>query len=517
MLKERVLQITKEMVGIYSPTNTAEEQKVEAYLLNLLQDMPYFKAHPENCGAFACTDDCFARSTIYGLVEGKSKKTVVFMGHHDVVSTEVYGALENVATDVDALLAKLQSVELNEEATADLASGEWMWGRGTCDMKGGTAAQLAVLEKYSQNPDAGSILFISVPDEEAFSVGMRSCLPLLKDLRERYGLEYEVAINCEPNSVEDGKQVIYSGSVGKMLPVVLVQGKAVQIGSYPQGVNPLAALAEIICASEADYNISDTYGEESTVPPVWNFARDLKPGYDFSLPRRAAGYCNVLTFSKTPEQIMNWFVDKCKVGAQAAMAKQGCGHSLKVMTYGELLQIAQTKTGYDDFYKELQAAMTMKLQVEQLDFPSITLRAMEAVLDFTGIDEPVIIAAFAPPYYPALNSGKLVGESFKEVVEYLGTLLPVKCKEYFMGISDCSYLGVDAEFDSKALAANMPCWGKLYSYDMEALAKLQIPFLLLGPWGKDLHQRTERVHIESLGVVLPKVLQGICKYIWKSE
>ena len=214
---------------------------------------------------------------------------------------------------------------------------------------------------------------------------------------------------------------------------------------------------------------------------------------------------------------MNWFVDKCKLGAQAAMAKQGCGHSFKVMTYGELLEIAQSKAGYVSFYENLQTQMTQMLQVEQLDFPSITLRAMEAVLDFTGIDEPVIITAFAPPYYPALNSGKLVGECFKKVVEHVGILLPVKCKEYFMGISDCSYLGVDAEFDSKALAANMPAWGKLYSYDMEALAKLQIPFLLLGPWGKDLHQRTERVHIESLGVVLPKVLQGICDYIWKSE
>lgn len=517
MLKERVLQITKEMVGIYSPTNTAEEQKVETYLLNLLQSMPYFKEHPENCGAFACADDCFGRSTIYGLVEGKSKKTVVFMGHHDVVSTEVYGALENVATDVDALVAKLQGVDLPEEASCDLASGEWMWGRGTCDMKGGTAAQLAVLESYAQAPDAGSILFISVPDEEAFSVGMRSCLPLLKDLRERYGLEYEVAINCEPNSVENGKQIIYSGSVGKMLPVVLVQGKSVQIGSYPQGVNPLAVLAEIICATEADYQISDKLGEESTVPPVWNFARDLKPGYDFSLPRRAAGYCNVLTFSKTPAQIMDWFVGKCNQGAQAAMAKQGCGHSLKVMTYGELLKVAQAKANFEEFYSELQVAMTEKLQVEQLDFPSITLWAMEQVLDFTELDEPVIITAFAPPYYPALNSGKLVGEGFKKVVDFVGTLLPIKCKEYFMGISDCSYLGMDAAFDSEALAANMPAWGKLYSYDMEALAKLQIPFLLLGPWGKDLHQRTERVHVESLGVVLPKVLQGICKYIWKSE
>ena len=517
MLKEKVLEITKELVKIYSPTNTAEEQKVEEYLLQLLKGMPYFKEHPENCGAFAAADDCFGRSTIFGLVLGKSKKTVVFMGHHDVVSTEVYGALANVACEPELLEQKLASVDLPEEASRDLASGEWLWGRGTCDMKGGTAAQLAVLESYAKNPEAGSILFISVPDEEAFSVGMRSCLPLLKDLRERYGLEYEVALNCEPNSVENDKQIIYSGSVGKMLPVVLVQGKSVQIGSYPQGVNPVAVLAEIICATEADYQISDTLGEESTVPPVWNFARDLKPGYDFSLPRRSAGYCNVLTFSKTPAQIMDWFVGKCNQGAQTALAKQGCGHSLKVMTYGELLKIAQERTDFDDFYKNLQAEMTRKLQVEQLDFPSITLWAMEEVLNFTGIDYPVVITAFAPPYYPALNSGKLVGEGFKKVVDFVGTLLPVKCKEYFMGISDCSYLGMDAEFDSEALAANMPCWGKLYSYDMEALAKLQIPFLLLGPWGKDLHQRTERVHIESLGVVLPKVLQEVCGFVWNEE
>ena len=515
MFKERVIQLTKELVNIYSPTNTAEEQKVEQYLLQLLQGMPYFKEHLEMCGAFAAADDCFERSTIYGLVLGKSKKTIVFMGHHDVVSTEVYGALADVATDVDTLACKLQGVDLPPEAKADLESEQWMWGRGTCDMKGGTAAQLAVLESYAQAPEAGSILFISVPDEEAFSVGMRSCLPLLKELRERYGLEYEIAINCEPNSVEDGKQIIYSGSVGKMLPVVLVQGKSVQIGSYPQGVNPVAVLAEIICATEADYGISDSLGEESTVPPVWNFARDLKPGYDFSLPRRGAGYCNVLTFSKTPAQIMDWFVAACNKGAQAAMAKQGCGHTLKVMTYGELLEIAKEQIGFAAFYNELQVQMVRKLHEEQLDFPSITLWAMEQVLDFTGMDFPVVITAFAPPYYPALNSGKLVGAGFKEVVDFVGTLLPVKCKEYFMGISDCSYLGMDAAFDSEALAANMPCWGRLYGYNMQALAELRIPFLLLGPWGKDLHQRTERVHMQSLGEVLPRVLQEICSYVWK--
>ncbi len=516
MFSKRILEITKELVAIYSPTNTVQEQKVEKYLLKLLQSMPYFEQNPEQCGAFAAADDAFGRSTVYGLVLGKSKKTVVFMGHHDVVSTEVYGALEDVALKPEALVKALAEVDLDADAQADLTSGEWLWGRGTCDMKGGTAAQLAVLEQYAQNPEAGSILFVSVPDEEAFSVGMRSCVTLLASLREKHGLEYELALNCEPNSIEDGKQVVYSGSVGKMLPVVLVQGKAVQIGSYAQGVNPVAVLAQIICETEADYNISDTLGEEKTVPPVWNYARDMKPGYDFSLPQRAAGYCNVLTFSKTPQQIMEWFVRGCKVGAQAAMTRQNCGHTIKVLTYSELLNLARVQEGFTAFYENLQEGMRKKLQEEQLDFPTITLWAMEEVLNFTAINEPVVITAFAPPYYPALNSGKLKGAAFQNVTDFVGTLLPVKFKEYFMGISDCSYLGVDAAFDSNTLAQNMPAWGKLYSYDMQALAQLQIPFLLLGPWGKDLHQRSERVHLHSLCNVLPQVLQEVCSFVWKN-
>ena len=49
------------------------------------------------------------------------------------------------------------------------------------------------------------------------------------------------------------------------------------------------------------------------------------------------------------------------------------------------------------------------------------------------------------------------------------------------------------------------------------LDDLENTAVLLGPWGKDLHQRTERVHIESLGVVLPKVLQEVCGFVWNEE
>ena len=35
---------------------------------------------------------------------------------------------------------------------------------------------------------------------------------------------------------------------------------------------------------------------------------------------------------------------------------------------------------------------------------------------------------------------------------------------------------------------------------------MNIPAVLLGPWGKDIHRRTERVNRKSLLVELPEIL-----------
>ena len=51
------------------------------------------------------------------------------------------------------------------------------------------------------------------------------------------------------------------------------------------------------------------------------------------------------------------------------------------------------------------------------------------------------------------------------------------------------------------------------SYHLDSLKKLQIPFLLLGPWGKDLHEGTERVHIDSVSRKLPHILDAIISYV----
>lgn len=512
MLAKRILSITEEMMALYSPTNTAGERAVEEYLLRQLQQMPYFQQHEKQCGACPVPEDVWQRSCIYGLVLGKSRRTVIYMGHHDVVDTSAYGRLSEIATSPEALRKALAETQLNDEAHEDLLSGKWLFGRGSCDMKGGTAAQLAVLESYAAKPQDGSLLFLSVPDEESFSAGMRGCLPLLDRLRKQYNLSYELAVNCEPNSRSQGVQTVYSGTVGKLLPCVLVQGRPVQIGSYYDGINPVALLAAIVSRTEADKAMIESEGEEKTIPPVWNFMRDFKQVYDFSLPRRAGAYCNVLTFKRQAGEVLDWLQENCGQAAAEVMAKIGSAEQIPVLSYAQLLAKVQKLEGFDEFMASLQKQMQAK---RQQDFPSLSLWAMEQVLDFAQITDPIIVIGFAPPFYPSLQSRRL-RDGFTAVENFLQQHFPVRIARYFMGISDCSYLGEEGSA-AAAFRANTPVWGSLYSFDGQILSQLQIPFLLLGPWGKDLHQRTERVHIESLCRELPEMLQILNRFIWQTR
>ena len=56
----------------------------------------------------------------------------------------------------------------------------------------------------------GNVLFLSVPDEESYSVGMRGAAGFLADLREREKLSYDLLIDLEPwaGTRRDRKQCV---------------------------------------------------------------------------------------------------------------------------------------------------------------------------------------------------------------------------------------------------------------------------------------------------------------------
>ena len=586
IMKNKIMEILRGLMACGGVTNTEKEIITENWLLDFFRQLPYFQKYPERCGRFPIPGDPLRRGTVWALVNsggggcGKNTAegndtavknggggtpktnatvpTVIFMGHHDVVSADVYGEAAPWAFDPDAITKHLNEENLSPEAYTDLISGEWIFGRGSCDMLGGTAVQMAVLseqaeaalkdeeeakekqqrsvaanlagnfvteekspredlaetEESNNTEHHGALLFISVPDEESFSVGMRGTLPLLEQLKEQHGLDYRLAVCAEPNNrLPDGRtQVVHSGSIGKLLPVVLVQGKVVQIGSYRDGVNPLGILSRIVAETEGDESFTETCEGEHSVPPVWMYARDLKEGYDFSLPHRAAGYCNVLTFRKTPAQVMAYFLGKIKT----AVAETS--QPVAVMTWVTLWQQAKQRKGFPEFWKETEEMQKKMLREQHKTFPEVTLWLMERTLDFLHADQPLVVFGFAPPYYPAVRSEEMKkADRFAIYKKALAALQKIKTEPYFQGVSDCSYCGLTEEAQSPAYQANTPLWGKDYRFDMEALVRLQIPFFLLGPWGKDLHQIGERVNCSSLTEEYPEVLRKLLRCVWLSK
>src|SRR5690606_21858377 len=126
---------------------------------------------------------------------------------------------------------------------------------------------------------------------------------------------------------------------------------------------------------------------------------------------------------------------------------------------------------------------------------------------------PAIVLLYAPPYYPAVNSTEdaLVRDTvalMQDTARKLGTKL--EQVHYFNGICDLSYVNYkDDSAGWTAYERNTPVWGDTYTIPFEGMRKLTAPVLNVGPLGRDAHQRTERVHIDSAFRRLPIMLETL--------
>ena len=75
---------------------------------------------------------------------------------------------------------------------AELREGR-LWGRGSCDMKGGVAALLAATAKLVRDPLPGALIVALTADEEHASLGMEALV--------RSGIRADAAVVCEPTSL----------------------------------------------------------------------------------------------------------------------------------------------------------------------------------------------------------------------------------------------------------------------------------------------------------------------------
>jgi arginine utilization protein RocB len=524
-------------VKVRSDTFTDMERDIEPFLMDFFNSINYFKNNPEHFGTYKIKNDTFNRSVSWGLVKGKGDDTVVLIHHNDVVDIEDFKTLKPYAYSPSELEIELLKIkeDLLAEAKEDLESGDYIFGRGTADMKGGGAIQLALLKRYSELENLyGNILLISVPDEENLSAGMLSAVLLLKELKEKYKLNYLMMINSEPHQrVNKDVGILSEGSVGKMMPFFYVRGFLSHVGKVFEGFNPVSLLAEIVHKTELNLQLSDFFENEASPPPTWLYFKERKYNYDVSLPPSVGGCLSILTLNREPSSMLESIREICTEAFTEIISSMNHKYEIyrmktnklyeplpwkaKVVTFKELYDEAYEVHGevFKHHYNKALEEIKVKVQAGDVSMIESNFFLVEAIYDFINDISPRVVIGLAPPYYPNVSNIYIENISSKakylsdRIIEYsLKHFKQAYSREYFFtGISDLSYTSISNSKDiAKALVGSMPLFGSLYSIPLEEVEGLSMPCMNIGPWGKDFHKLTERVLKEDLFYRSPELL-----------
>ena len=74
-----------------------------------------------------------------------------------------------------------------------------------------------------------------------------------------------------------------------------------------------------------------------------------------------------------------------------------------------------------------------------------------------------------------------------------------------MGISDLSYTGMEGNQNFDSFTSNIVGYGITYDLNLEALSRLNIPGVVFGGEGKDIHKNTERLNMPYSLKVVPEL------------
>lgn len=527
---EALEELLCEVVGWESRTFSQGEKDFPVKLQEKLKLLPYFKEHRDYVHLHDADKGRRSLTAVYRHPDAEVTKTIVMISHFDTVQTEEYGHLEPFAFDPKALTMKLkeEAETLPEAARADLDSDNYLFGRGTMDMKMGVVLHLHIIEQAIEEGWPLNIVLVSVPDEEVDSVGMRTVVPELLKLKETHALDYTLFLNSEPSFTQrpgDETHYIYTGTMGKIMPAVLFYGKETHVGEPLSGIT--ATYMSSYVSKDMEWNPAFREEDlgESTPLPVSLQLRDLKLEYSTQTPYRAAALYNVFTMKRDAGEVMDTFeevvtkaMQQCSADYERLCAREqveGVG-GVRVIRYEELYEYVKNKFDED----LIDEGTRTILQEEDWDDREQAIRLAGEWMLLCPELAPAAVLFFAPPYYPAVNSSdesliQEAVESLKQTADDEG--FRVEHVHYFNGICDLSYVNYqkpDSELD--AYRNNTPVWGTGYTIPFEAMQQLKAPVLNVGPFGKDPHQRTERLHRQNAFVHTPKMLHKLME-VWQKN
>lgn len=508
-----------------SITGTKEEVTFAEHLYYLLKSFPYFESHAEHLKLHSLRD---GRQLLSALVKQKdTTDTVILLSHFDVVDITDYGHLEHLAFRPRELTNELQDLidRMPKDAAKDVASGEWLFGRGSMDMKAGLTVQLSMLERAMNGEFDGNVLLLTVPDEEANSEGMLAAIPVIQDMAEQFSLTYKACINSEPMFAQypnDDHHYIYTGSIGKILAGFFCKGIETHVGEPFSGLNANLMVSELNPLLELNESFCEVVEGEVTPPPTNLMQKDLKEEYSVQIPHESVTMFNLLMMNRSLDSLHQLLYETaCKAAKQieqtykkreeqfrSKVPFEPRNRKVSVFTYQQLLQKAIERYGEAEVGRRIDYLQSNRGDVGDRDFSTKLVADLAALCQE---EAPFIVLFYSPPFYPAVSSKgeELIENTVGGLTDYANKTYGVELTRlhYFPGLSDLSFLKLNE--DPKTLymlTSNMPLYGKGYYMPIQEMMKLNVPIINVGPLGKDAHKWTERLHLPFSFSVLPDLL-----------
>jgi len=526
-----VLGLTRELVRIRSDT-PAGQREMAARLLRELSAIPYFAEHSQQVQLLKAGSDedelHSVMATYRAPFEKGTAETVVLCGHIDTVGVDKhirkYGADEELPFDPERLPDRLREIfpedkELHEE----LASGEWLCGRGALDMKGGCAVAVELLRHLAENSFPWNVVVLFTADEETESRGIKSALPELKSLADE-GFDFKLFLNLDyisPLTPGDRNSYIYTGTIGKMLLGITVYGTETHAGAPFEGVNAAALLAAIAAHLEGNQKLTQHVKGQFTPPPTMLYADARPEKYSVTSPAFARGYTNVFFMHQTYGEYLRLMTSEVRRACRLHLQKLGRRHRRmvakgnlevarelirpEVAHFSALKERLKRKLGdnKDEFRQALEPP-------EDLNEPrEACLAVVEQVASLLGLIRPTVILSVLPPFYAPYSmvlhedAREFLAAAKKTARESRGGTGAKRLKQrhFYPYISDMSFVRMPGDGKIAPLLDNCPV---PESFELPRPEhRLRMPVINLGPWGKDAHRVAERVHIPFLTGDLP--------------
>lgn len=537
-------KITLDLVKISSRVRQEGEEKDCAFKLrDMILEIPYFQKHPEKVTMIPLEGDSFERYSVLALVEGevKSPDTVILLSHFDTVGLGDYGELAEYALNPGLLKEKMKAFrdKYSQDVQDDLDSDDWLFGRGTVDMKAGIAENLCVLREFSREAASlrGNVLFVSAPDEEAMAKGAQAAAKKVCQMVAEEGMEFVGLVKTDAmlrRYPGDNHNYVYIGTIGKYLLSFYICGVASHVGECFAGVDSNLIASSLVQRISMNCDFSDEAEGEIAPPPVTLKQTDFKEVYDVQLPYESQVYFNYFTYTKTPSQVLGIGKYEAKKVMTALkdqyMAQKEHFHRKAGIPYNSEPMEANIFT-YEEFYqkavaekpelREEMAAFVQSYQNDEADETKLSLAIVRKLFKESREfheQKPCIIVYLAPPYVPRVyvkgetEREKHFIQSLKQAVDEDNN--NIKMRKFYPYIADMSWFGMSDEIsDIHVLKANTPGFHRTCSVELEPLTELNIPCVNIGAYGKDPHQATERLYMPYSFGYVPKLIYRTVKNV----